>query len=82
MKNILFITMLLGVGYSQCNESNWQEYYPEMAGCDLEAANLVGSNLYQADLSEANLRDADLEEANLTNTNCWAAFSLILLLPF
>ena len=34
MKNLLLITMLLGVGYSQCNESNWQEYYPsEMAKC-------------------------------------------------
>ena len=36
MKNLLFITMLLGVGYSQCNESNWEEYYPDMAYCDLE----------------------------------------------
>jgi hypothetical protein len=29
--------MLLGVqiGYNQCNESNWQEYYPNMQGCDI-----------------------------------------------
>ena len=58
MKNILFITMLLGVGYSQdcdpeadvgyncdCNEYTWQEYYPDMEGCYL-----VGANLYGADL--------------------------------
>ena len=31
MKNLLLITMLLGVGYSQCNETNWQTYYPDMA---------------------------------------------------
>ena len=36
VKSCLLITMLLGVGYSQCNESNWEEYYPEMAYCDLE----------------------------------------------
>ena len=39
MKILLIITMLLGVGYSQCNESNWMEYYPNMAGCQLEGAN-------------------------------------------
>jgi len=50
VKNILFITMLLGVGYSQCNESNWQDYYPNMSGCALQGANLAG-----ADLSGANL---------------------------
>ena len=50
MKNLLLITMLLGVGYSQCNESNWQEYYPDMAGCDLTWANLSGANLSGANL--------------------------------
>ena len=66
MKNILFITMLLGVGYSQCNEFNWQEYYPDMAGCYL-----VEANLFLADLSEANLTDANLQGANLE----WADLS-------
>ena len=46
MKNLLlnltFTAILLSVGYSQCNESNWQEYYPEMQGCDLEGATLSG----------------------------------------
>ena len=45
MKNILLITMLLGLGYSQCNESNWEEYYPNMQECDLQGADLVGENL-------------------------------------
>ena len=40
----------MGVGYSQCNESNWEEYYPEMEGCYL-----AGAILYDADLSWANL---------------------------
>ena len=55
----LLITMLLGVGYSQCNESNWQDYYPNMQGCDLEGADLQGAYLYEADFSD---------------TNCWGAF--------
>ena len=60
MKNILIITMLLGVGYSQCNESNWQEYYDDshdhdMQDCDLEGADLSGAWLEEADLSGANL---------------------------
>ena len=71
MKNLLFITMLLGVGYSQCNESNWQEYYPEMEYCDLEGANLTGAYLSGAYLSGANLSYANLEGANLT----WADLS-------
>ena len=60
MKNILFITMLLGVGYSQCNESNWQDYYPDMAGCDFYGAYLEGANLTNADLSGANFSYANL----------------------
>ena len=65
MKNILFITMLLGVGYSQCNESNWQEYYPNMEGCYLPDADLSGEDLAGADLSYAILVGADLYGANL-----------------
>ena len=53
VKSCLIITMLLGVGYSQCNESNWEEYYPEMEGCDLEGADLSGANLAGANLSGA-----------------------------
>ena len=89
VKSCLIITMLLGVGYSQCNESNWEQYYPEMAGCYLEGANLEGmylayanlesanlesANLQWADLYHANLYLANLDEANLTNANCWGTF--------
>ncbi|RMZ48857.1 hypothetical protein EB821_05355 [Candidatus Marinimicrobia bacterium PRS2] len=41
VKSCLIITMLLGTGYSQCNESNWQDYYPNMAGCQLSGADLI-----------------------------------------
>ena len=74
VKSCLIITMLLGVGYSQCNESNWQDYYPDMAGCDLygaylENANLEGANLAYADLYFANLTNADLSGANFSYAN-------------
>ena len=72
VKSCLIITMLLGAlysqcneGYSECNESNWEEYYPDMQGCYLLSANFVG-----ADLSGANLDGACLEGAiNCTQTN-------------
>ena len=41
VKSCLIITMLLGIGYSQCNEPNWQDYYPNMAGCQLSGADLI-----------------------------------------
>ena len=66
LKSCLIITMLLGVAYSQCNESNWEEYYPEMEGCDLEGADLSGANLAGANLSEADLTGANLSRANLS----------------
>ena len=68
VKSCLIITMLLGIGYSQdcdpdaivgwncdCNEDTWQEYYPNMGGCDLFGANLSWANLEGADLAEAYL---------------------------
>ena len=49
MKNLLlnltFTTLLLSVGYSQCNESNWESYHPDMQGCDLSGADLSGACL-------------------------------------
>ena len=62
--NLIFMVLLLNVAYSQCDESNWESYYPDMQGCNLGGANLSG-----ADLSGANLSGADLSEANLQNTN-------------
>ena len=82
MRYLIVITMLLGIGYSQCNESNWQEYYNSeghnMEGCDLEGANLFGAdlsdaNLENSNLSDANLTYADLSGANLTGANLFGA---------
>jgi len=67
--NLTFTTLLLSVAYSQCNESNWQEYYPEMQGCDLEGAFLSGANLYEANLSYANLTGANLYDAFLSGAD-------------
>lgn len=61
---LAYIVLLASAGQGQCNESNWEEHYPDMQGCDLGGANLSGE-----DLSEANLFGADLSEANLQNTN-------------
>ena len=74
VKSCLIITMLLGVGYSQCNESNWEEYYPEMEGCDLEGADLSGANLAGANLSGAyfyltNLTNTIWDECGITDEN-------------
>ena len=78
MKKLIFITMLLGVGYSQdcdpeapygwncdCNEDTWQEYY-NSEGHNMVGCWLPNANLYGANLEEANLDWANLEGAILT----------------
>ena len=73
--NLTFTTLLLSVAYNQCDESNWESYYPNMEGCNLSYANLEGAdlswaNLLGADLYQANLEGACLEGAiNFTQTN-------------
>ena len=63
-------------GYSSdvCNESNWQEYYPNMEGCWLQGAtlrgvDLTGANLSGADLSLTLLAHSTFEGANLSGAN-------------
>ena len=71
MRYLIVITVLLGIGYSQCNESNWEDYYNSeghnMEGCDLYDANLPNANLIDANLTGANLYDANLSGAALMN---------------
>ena len=90
MKKIILITMLMSAVFAQsdCNESNWQEYYnsdgKDMSECDLRGANLIRANLTDANLSGANLsgallgstflRGANLTDANLTDANLGGAF--------
>ena len=73
MKRILIISLLLSSVYSQCNETNWQNYYPDMQDCYLEEANLVEENFFLADLSFSNLAGANLEGANLSYANLYGA---------
>ena len=67
--NLTFTTLLLSVAYSQCDESNWESYYPDMQGCNLYTANLAWTNLEGADLSGADLSEANLMGANLFMAN-------------
>ena len=64
----LLITMLLGVGYSQCNEFNWQEYY-NSEGHNMEGCNLYGADLSFADLSDTGCNGAFFVGANLEGTD-------------
>ena len=79
IKSCLIITMLLGVGYSQYNESNWEEYYPEMGGFDLEGEDLYDSKfiyalLIRANLAQTYIHQVDLVGANLSCANLSGAY--------
>ena len=69
LKSCLIITMLLGVGYSECNESNWQDYYysegHNMEGCNLEGADLSGVFLQWATLDMQTLKGQTLRVQTL-----------------
>ena len=66
MKKIILITMLISAIFAQsdCNESNWQEYYNsqgrDMSDCQLQGAMLRGARLMGADLTGADLTGAKL----------------------
>ena len=45
------MVILTGAVYSQCDASNWQEYY-NSAGTDMTGCNLIGANLERAILEE------------------------------
>ena len=65
MKRLLFSILIISSVYSQCNESNWQEFYPNMQNCQLSGADLVFAELSGANLSYANLSGANLSYASL-----------------
>ncbi|MDB9722398.1 pentapeptide repeat-containing protein [Candidatus Marinimicrobia bacterium] len=75
MKKIILITMLMSVVFAQsdCNKSNWQEYYnsdgKDMSECDLRDANLRDANLRDANLESADLTGAKLSGAYLERAN-------------
>ena len=51
MKKIILMVILTGAVYSQCDASNWQEYY-NSAGTDMTGCNLIGAILERAILEE------------------------------
>jgi len=71
MKKIILITMLISAIFAQsdCNESNWQEYYNsqgrDMSDCQLQGAMLRGARLMGADLTGADLTGANFTQARL-----------------
>ena len=71
MKKIILITMLISAIFAQsdCNESNWQEYYNsqgrDMSDCQLQGAMLRGARLMGADLIGANFTGANFTGAKL-----------------
>ena len=71
MKKIILITMLISAIFAQsdCNESNWQEYYNsqgrDMSDCQLQGAMLRGARLMGADLTGADLTGANITQARL-----------------
>ena len=67
MRYLIVITVLMGIGYSQCNESNWQDYYPYMQGCNLFGANLSGANLCNLSVSPSG--DVCEESGGITDNN-------------
>ena len=69
MKNLLFSILIVSSVFSQCNESNWWEFYPSMQNCQLSGADLVGVDLSGADLSGADFSGADLFGASFSYAN-------------
>ena len=75
MKKIILITILMSAVFAQsdCNESNWGEYYASdgrnMSECDLRGANIRGANLNLANLKEADIDGANLRGATLRSAN-------------
>jgi len=73
MKKIILMVILTGAVYSQCDESNWQDYYNSedhiMVRCNLREADLSGAILSGANLSDSDLRNVNLTGAILSGAN-------------
>jgi hypothetical protein len=88
MKHLFLISCILSFVYTQCDQTNWQQYSPNLEYCDLEdvniawtdlsgfnlsGANLTGANLTGSVFSYANLNNATLMDADLTWTTFFQA---------
>ena len=54
---------------TEINESNWEEYYPNLKGANLKGAYLEYVDLQGADLENADLEGAYIDGANFDNAN-------------
>ena len=73
MKNFYLKTftifMFISVIIAQCDSNNWQEYYPNLQGCQLENADLSGQNMWFGDFTSANLTNADRTPGSYTSVD-------------
>ena len=61
----LVIATLINVIIAQCDSNNWQDYYPNLQGCQLENADLSGQNMWFGNFTGANLTNANLSNAQI-----------------
>ena len=80
MKNILLSILVGGIVYSQCDQTNWQDFNPDLQDCNLigvdftiTGTGLTNTDFSGADLSGANLGGKNLIYANFTNANLTGA---------
>ena len=74
MKVLLFGMLIISSVYSQCNETNWQEFFPYLMGCSLSGVD------FSAELEQTgaycgmiNFSNANLSEASFSGANCYGA---------
>ena len=69
MKNFYLKTFtiffFISVIIAQCDSNNWQDYYPNLQGCQLENADLSSQNMWFGDFTCANLTNANLSFAQI-----------------
>ena len=74
MKILLFGMLIISSVYSQCIETNWQEFFPYLMGCSLSGVD------FSAELEQTgaycgmiNFSNANLSEASFSGENCYGA---------
>ena len=65
MKNLLFGILIISSVYSQCNETNWQEFFPYLMGCSLSgvdfSAELEQTGAYCGMINFSNAKKFNVE---------------------
>lgn len=81
MRKFLIISSFLTLLYSQCDVDTWQDYLPNLDGCELSDADLYGvdfsyTSFNDANLSGANLGNCDFSYSSMLNADLSGAFTL------